>query len=148
MCIRDSNCTVPFSFATGCPAGVAQGYAQNVKGNNLPGSTDKSYSMSLTQDFISSNGMTSTRLSYRYTGSADLSIFNMERMKIDARDSWDLLVRYSPNTEDWYTGLFIKNIRDQQHINSLRESSNVGGGALLGSFTDPRTYGVEFGVKF
>ena len=142
------NCTVPFSFATGCPAGVAQGYAQNVKGNNLPGSTDKSYSMSLTQDFISSNGMTSTRLSYRYTGSADLSIFNMERMKIDARDSWDLLVRYSPNTEDWYTGLFIKNIRDQQHINSLRESSNVGGGALLGSFTDPRTYGVEFGVKF
>jgi len=23
-----------------------------------------------------------------------------------------------------------------------------GGGALLGSFTDPRTYGVEFGAKF
>ena len=92
--------------------------------------------------------MTSARLSYRYTGSADLSIFNMDRLKIDARDSWDLLVRYSPNTEDWYTGLFIKNIRDQQHINALRESSNVGGGALLGSFTDPRSYGVEFGVKF
>ncbi|MDA8933668.1 TonB-dependent receptor [Gammaproteobacteria bacterium] len=142
------NCTVPFSFATGCPAGVAQGVEQSIKGNNLPGSSDKSYGMSLTQDFISSNGMTSARLSYRYTGSADLSIFNMERLKIDARDSWDLLVRYSPNTEDWYTGLFIKNIRDQQHINALRESSNVGGGALLGSFTDPRTYGVEFGVKF
>ena len=142
------NCSVPFSFATGCPAGAVQGYAQSIKGNSLPGSADKSYGMSLTQDFISSNGMTSARLSYRYTGSADLSIFNMERLKIDARDSWDLLVRYSPNTEDWYTGLFIKNIRDQQHINALRESSNVGGGALLGSFTDPRTYGVEFGVKF
>ena len=142
------NCSVPFSFATGCPAGAVQGYAQSIKGNSLPGSADKSYGMSLTQDFISSNGMTSARLSYRYTGSADLSIFNMDRLKIDARDSWDLLVRYSPNTEDWYTGLFIKNIRDQQHINALRESSNVGGGALLGSFTDPRTYGVEFGVKF
>ena len=142
------NCSVPFSFATGCPAGAVQGYAQSIKGNSLPGSADKSYGMSLTQDFISSNGMTSARLSYRYTGSADLSIFNMERLKIDARDSWDLLVRYSPNTEDWYTGIFIKNIRDQQHINALRESSNVGGGALLGSFTDPRTYGVEFGIKF
>ena len=142
------NCSVPFSFAAGCPAGAVQGYAQSIKGNSLPGSADKSYGMSLTQDFISSNGMTSARLSYRYTGSADLSIFNMDRLKIDARDSWDLLVRYSPNTEDWYTGLFIKNIRDQQHINALRESSNVGGGALLGSFTDPRTYGVEFGVKF
>ena len=142
------NCTVPFSFATGCPAGVAQGYAQSIKGNSLPGSTDKSYGLSLTQDFISSNGMTSARLSYRYTGSADLSIFNMDRMKIDARDSWDLLVRFVPTTDDWYAGLYLKNIRDQQHIQALRESSNVGGGALLGSFTDPRSYGVEFGVKF
>ena len=142
------NCTVPFSFATGCPAGVAQGYAQSIKGNSLPGSTDKSYGLSITQDFLSSNGVTSTKLSYRYTGSADLSIFNTERMKIDARDSWDLLVRFVPTTDDWYAGFFMKNIRDQQHINSLRESSNVGGGALLGSFTDPRTYGVEFGVKF
>ena len=142
------NCTVPFSFATGCPAGVAQGVEQSIKGNSLPGSTDKSYGLSITQDFISSNGVTSTKLSYRYTGSADLSIFNMDRLKIDARDSWDLLVRFVPTTDDWYAGLFIKNIRDQQHIQSLRESSNVGGGALLGSFTDPRTYGVEFGVKF
>ncbi|MDA7829755.1 TonB-dependent receptor [Gammaproteobacteria bacterium] len=142
------NCTVQFSFATGCPAGVAQGVEQSIKGNSLPGSTDKSYGLSLTQDFISSNGMTSARLSYRYTGSADLSIFNMDRMKIDARDSWDLLVRFVPTTDDWYAGLYLKNIRDQQHIQALRESSNVGGGALLGSFTDPRSYGVEFGVKF
>ena len=142
------NCTVQFSFDTGCPAGVAQGVEQSIKGNSLPGSTDKSYGLSLTQDFISSNGMTSARLSYRYTGSADLSIFNMDRMKIDARDSWDLLVRFVPTTDDWYAGLYLKNIRDQQHIQALRESSNVGGGALLGSFTDPRSYGVEFGVKF
>ena len=142
------NCTVQFSFATGCPAGVAQGVEQSIKGNSLPGSADKSYGLSLTQDFISSNGMTSARLSYRYTGSADLSIFNMDRMKIDARDSWDLLVRFVPTTDDWYAGLYLKNIRDQQHIQALRESSNVGGGALLGSFTDPRSYGVEFGVKF
>ena len=33
-------------------------------------------------------------------------------------------------------------------LNALRESSNVGGGSLLGSFTDPRTYGIEFGAKF
>ena len=24
----------------------------------------------------------------------------------------------------------------------------LGGGSLLGSFTDPRTYGIEFGAKF
>jgi hypothetical protein len=142
------NCSVAFSFATGCPAGAVQGYAQSIKGNSLPGSADESYGMSLTQDFISTNGVTSARLSYRYTGEADLSIFNMERLKIDGRDSMDLLVRFSPNSEEWYAGIYVKNLSDSQHIQALRESSNVGGGALLGSFTDPRTYGAEFGVKF
>ena len=33
------NCSVPFGFTTGCNGGV-EGYAQSIKGNNLPGSTD------------------------------------------------------------------------------------------------------------
>ena len=141
------NCSVPGLYTSGCATGVP-GIAQSIKGNNLPGSADKSYGLSLTQDMISSNGVTSARLSYRYTGAADLSIFNMERLKIDERVSMDLLVRYTPNSDDWYAGLYVKNLRNKQDISALRESSNVGGGALLGSFTDPRTYGVEFGAKF
>ena len=141
------NCSIPGLYTSGCAGGVA-GIAQSIKGNNLPGSADKSYGLSLTQDMISSNGVTSARLSYRYTGAADLSIFNMERLKIDERVSMDLLVRYTPNSDDWYAGLYVKNLRNKQDISALRESSNVGGGALLGSFTDPRTYGVEFGAKF
>jgi hypothetical protein len=69
-------------------------------------------------------------------------------LKIDEQDTMDLLIRYTPNSDDWFAGIYVKNLRDQQHINSLRESSNVGGGSLLGSFTDPRTYGIEFGAKF
>jgi len=141
------NCSIPGLYTSGCAGGVA-GIAQSIKGNNLPGSADKSYGLSLTQDMISSNGVTSARLSYRYTGAADLSIFNMERLKLDERVSMDLLVRYTPNSDDWYAGLYVKNLRNKQDINALRESSNVGGGALLGAFTDPRTYGVEFGAKF
>ena len=72
----------------------------------------------------------------------------MERLKIDARSTMDLLVRYTPNSDDWYTGLYVKNLADDQDISNLRESSNVGGGSLLGSFTDPRTYGIQFGAKF
>ena len=102
----------------------------------------------MTQDFVGNDGITSMRLSYRYRGEADLNIFNTERMKIDGYSTMDLLVRYTPNTDDWYVGLYAKNLRDQQHLNYLRESSNVGGGSLLGSFTDPRIYGIEFGAKF
>jgi outer membrane receptor protein involved in Fe transport len=140
------NCSAPGLYTAGCSGEV--GIAQSVKGNNLPGSADTSYGLSLTTDFPSSKGVTSTRVSYRYTGEADLSVFNMERMKLEARDSWDLLVRYVPNTDDWYAGMYIKNIADDQALNALRESSNVGGGSLLGSFTDPRTFGIEFGAQF
>ena len=142
------TCSVQFSFATGCPAGAVEGYAQNIKGNSMPGSPDASYGMSLSQDMISSKGVTTARLSYRYTGEFDASIFNMERLKIAERDTMDLLIRYTPNSDEWYAGVYFKNLRDKQHINALRESSNVGGGALLGSFTDPRTYGIEFGTSF
>ncbi|MGB1716058.1 MAG: hypothetical protein ACPHFZ_02655, partial [Gammaproteobacteria bacterium] len=125
-----------------------EGYAQSIKGNNLPGSSDESYGVSITQDINARNGVTSMRLSYRYRGEADLSIFNTPRAKIDSQSTMDLLVRYTPNSDDWYAGVFVKNLRDQQHINALRENSNVGGGALLGAFTDPRIYGIEFGAKF
>jgi len=141
------NCSIPGLYTANCEGGVA-GIEQSVKGNNVPGSSDESYGMSLTQDILGDNGSTSVRLSYRYTGEADLSVFNMERLKIDARRTWDLLVRYSPNSDDWYAGMYIKNLKDEQYINALRESSNVGGGSLLGSFTDPRTWGFEFGAKF
>jgi hypothetical protein len=72
----------------------------------------------------------------------------MERLKLDEREQWTYLLRYVPNSDDWYAGIVYQKLRDQQDINALRENSNVGGGALLGSFTDPRTYGVEFGAKF
>jgi len=140
------NCSEGFIYVSGCPG--VEGYAQSLKGNNLPGSTDESYGISITQDFNSDNGVTSARLSYRYRGEADLSIFNMDRLKIDEQVTMDLLIRYTPNSDDWFAGIYVKNLRDKQHINSLRESSNVGGGSLLGSFTDPRTYGIEFGAKF
>ena len=141
------NCNRPFSFAAPC-APSEEGVPQSVKGNNLPGSADESYGLSITQDFASNSGMTSVRLSYRYRGDADLSIFNTERMKLDGYSTMDLLVRYTPNADDWYVGLYSKNLRDQQHLNYIRESSNVGGGSVLGSFTDPRIYGIEFGAKF
>ena len=147
------NCTSRANALLGQVAGdlcngLQVGWGDNIKGNRLPGSSDKSYGLSLTQDFNTSNGVTSARLSYRYRGEFDSDIHNMERLKIDAQDTMDLLVTYQPNEGDWYAGLFVKNIRDQQHLNALRPASNVQGGQLFGSFTDPRIWGVQFGSKF
>jgi len=141
------NCTVPGLYTSDC-AGGEPGWAESIKGNNLPGSSDESYGLSLTQDFNASNGVTSARLSYRYRGGFDSDIFNMDRMKIPAQSTMDLLISYEPNEGDWYAGIFVKNIRDQQHLQVLRPASNVQGGQLFGSFTDPRIWGIQFGSKF
>ena len=76
------NCTVAGLYTDGCATGEP-GWAESIKGNGLPGSSDKSYGLSLTQDFMTANGVTSARLSYRYRGAFDSDIFNMERMKIE-----------------------------------------------------------------
>ena len=140
------NCTAAFAFTLGCPGD--EGIPVSLKGNSLPGSADESYSVALTQLFNMTNGVTSARLSYRYTGESNTDVFNMERFDLEARDTIDFLVRYEPNNADWYVGLFVKNIEDEQQVQSLRAASNVQGGQLFGSFTDPRIYGLQFGSKF
>jgi len=141
------NCTIPGLYTAGC-AGGEPGWAESIKGNKLPGSSDRSFGLSLNHDINFTQGVATARLSYRYRGEFDSDIFNMDRMRIAAQSTMDLLVTYEPNDSDWYAGLFIKNIRDEQHLNALRPASNVQGGQLFGSFTDPRVFGIQFGSKF
>tara|TARA_B100000780_G_scaffold177005_1_gene124093 strand:+ start:1152 stop:3872 length:2721 start_codon:yes stop_codon:yes gene_type:complete len=140
------NCTTPFVFTTGCPA--AAGVEVNMKGFTLPGTTDLSYSFAYTKMFNSDLGMTSARLAYRYRGKANGDPFGMARFDIPAQKTIDLLVRYTPNDANWYTGFYAKNLMDNRQLNSIRASSNLQGGMLYGSFTDPRTYGFQFGTSF
>ena len=129
-----------------CP--VAQGLPQNLKGNKLPGTADLSYSLSLTQAFPGTRGETVAKLSYRYTSESNASIFEEERMAIPAQKFWDLLVRFNPNDGDWYVGMYAKNLADDRQMNYLRTASNLQGGQLYGAFTDPRTWGLQFGTDF
>ena len=141
------NCTIPGLYTDECVGGEP-GWAESIKGNKLPGSSDRSFGLSLNHDINFTQGVATARLSYRYRGEFDSDIFNMDRMRIAAQSTMDLLVTYEPNDSDWYAGLFIKNIRDEQHLNALRPASNVQGGQLFGSFSDPRVFGIQFGSKF
>ena len=119
-----------------------------MKGNKLPGTADLSYSLSLTQAFPGTRGETVAKLSYRYTSESNASIFEEERMEIPAQKFWDLLVRFNPNDGDWYVGMYAKNLADDRQMNYLRTASNLQGGQLYGAFTDPRTWGLQFGTDF
>ena len=148
------NCTAPFVFTTGCAAGLAPGAGGtagvpvSLTGKNLPGTADLSYSIAYTKMFNGSKGMTSARIAYRYRGEANGDPFGMSRFDIPEQKMWDMIVRHEPNDANWYLGFYGKNLADERQLNAIRAASNLQGGQLYGSFTDPRTFGVQFGTSF
>lgn len=142
-------CTVAFNPLGGvlCPdAGL--GTPVDVSGNQLPQSPEKSYSVSLNQDFNSSKGKTTARLTYRYQGKREGNVFNSDRSRMPEHKFLDLKVTYQPNEKDWYASLYIKNIRDEVFIGTWAAASALQGGAQFATYTDPRTWGIMFGTDF
>ena len=144
------NCLTPLGFNPAanvfCP--LSEANPVSLQGNDLPRVADTSYSFSFTQLFPGDNGVTSARLSYRYTGERNGDPFNMSRFDIPENKSFDFLLRYTPNKGDWYVGMYAKNLADDQYMNSIRSGSNAQGGQLYASFTDPRSWGIQFGSSF
>ena len=137
-----------FAPLAGSVCTVAQGVPQSLKGNKLPNTADTEYSLSLTQVFPSARGETLAKLSYRYRSESNSSNFEEVRMAIPDLKVWDLFVRFNPNDDDWYVGMYAKNLADDRQLGFLRTASNLQGGQLYGSFSDPRTFGVQFGTSF
>ena len=143
------NCTSPrFAPAGGVACPATLGVPVSIAGNPLPGTADLSYSLSLTQLYPGENGVTSARLSYRYRDETNSDPFNYSRFDIPEQKTWDGLVKFTPNNADWHLGLYVKNIADDQILQYLRSGSNIQGGQLYGNFTEPRTFGLQFGMSF
>ena len=143
------NCDVPFNGLSpvGCPTGNF-GNEQNLKGNKLPGSADLEYSLAFTQMFNTQKGMTSARIAYRFRDKSNGDPFGYARFDIPQLKQWDLLIRHEPNNADWYWGLYAKNITDDRQMSAIRAASNLQGGQMYASFSDPRTWGLQFGTSF
>jgi len=137
-----------FAPLAGSVCTVAQGIPQSLQGNKLPNTADLEYSLSLTQVFPGPRGETLAKLSYRYRAESNSSNFEEERMAIPANKVWDFFLRFNPNDDDWYVGMYAKNLADDRQLGFLRTASNLQGGQLYGSFSDPRTWGLQFGTSF
>ena len=144
------NCSTTQNFNPAgnvlCPASV--GNPTPLQGLPLPRVADLSYSIAFTQLFPTDNGVTSARLAYRFRDETNGDPYNMSRFDIPENKTFDFLLRYTPNVGDWYIGAYAKNLADDQYMNSIRAGSNVQGGQLYASFTDPRSWGIQFGASF
>ena len=143
-------CTEAFNPLGGVPCELVGGLGTpvDVSGNQLPQSPETSYSLALNQDFNSSNGITTARLTYRYQSEREGNVFNYERARMPEHKFIDLSLTYKPNDKDWYISLYGKNLRDEVTVGTWAAASAIQGGTQFATYTDPRTYGIMFGTNF
>ena len=143
-------CTEAFNPLGGVPCELVGGLGTpvDVSGNQLPQSPETSYSLALNQDFNSSNGITTARLTYRYQSEREGNVFNYERARMPEHKFIDLSFTYKPNDKDWYISLYGKNLRDEVTVGTWAAASAIQGGTQFATYTDPRTYGIMFGTNF
>ena len=140
-------CTAPFNPLAGVSCAVPPVQA-SLEGNKVPQSPETSYSIGINQDFAMDNGIVTARLAYRYQSEREGSVFNLDRARMPETDYFDINVTYTPNDSDWYVRLYAKNLNDDQYVGTWAASSALQGGAQFATYTDPRTWGIQFGSSF
>ena len=120
----------------------------SIKGNTLPQSPKTSYGIGLNKEMLSTSGITSLRLAYRYQGEREGNVFNQDRARMPETKFWDLSATYTPNDDDWFVRVYGKNLANDQFIGTWSAASALQGGAQFATYSDPRTWGVQFGTSF
>ncbi|MDG1202596.1 MAG: hypothetical protein P8N65_01900, partial [SAR86 cluster bacterium] len=128
--------------------GLSSDMMQSLEGNNVPLVADLDYNLSLSQRFPQSGGATDVKFTYVHKGERDGDIFNGDRFKLPEAKYMDMLVTYTPSSEEWYVGGFIKNIADKRYQHGVTANGNLAGGGVHITFANPRTYGINFGLNF
>ena len=119
-----------------------------LQGNRFPGSTELDYNLSFTQRFPHDGGATDVRFTYVHKGQRFASVFNDDKFSVPEQTYMDMTAIYSPTSEDWYAGAYIKNIGDKRHQIGAEQASTLQGGMAQVTYSQPRTYGLTFGMNF
>ena len=140
-------CLTPFNPLGGVPCGDAPNPV-SIKGNALPQSPKTSFGIGLNKEMVNTIGITSLRLAYRYQGEREGNVFNQARARMPETKFWDLSATYTPNDGDWFVRVYGKNLANDQFIGTWSAASALQGGAQFATYSDPRTWGVQFGTSF
>ena len=119
-----------------------------LQGNRFPGATELDYNLSLTHRFAMDGGATDLRFTYVHKGQRFGSIFNDDKFSVPEQTYMDMTAIYSPTSEDWYAGAYVKNIGDKRFQIGAEQASTLQGGMAQVTYSQPRTYGLTFGMNF
>ena len=119
-----------------------------LQGNRFPGATELDYNLSLTHRFAMDGGATDLRFTYVHKGQRFGSVFNDDKFSVPEQTYMDMTAIYSPTSEDWYAGAYVKNIGDKRFQIGAEQASTLQGGMAQVTYSQPRTYGLTFGMNF
>ena len=143
-------CTVPFygldSTTLPCPA--TDGVAQDLSGNIIPGQADLNWRLGITKFIDTASGTWTARVDYSYRGETFSDTYNNARGAVDDYKQLDLSLRYTPVSDDWYVGAYVRNAEDTDHVYAYIAASPQVGGFANGMALDPKIVGINFGMNF
>ena len=61
---------------------------------------------------------------------------------------FDTKITYQPNDANWFVSVYGKNLANDQFVGTWAAGSALQGGNTFSTYTDPRTWGVQFGTSF
>ena len=143
-------CTQPFfgldSTTLPCPA--SDGVAQDLSGNSLPGNAELNWRLGITKFIDTKKGTWTLRADHSYRDDYYSSIYNRKRDYIEDVSLTDLSVKYTPASEEWYVGAYVRNLGDVDHTYNYYSTDVTVGGFQNGVAIDPKIWGINFGRNF
>lgn len=143
-------CTVPFFGldSTTLPCPLTDGVEADLSGNSLPMAAELNYRLGVTKFVDTASGSWSFRMDYSYRDDYYSTAFNRPRGHIEDVSLIDLSMKYTPVSEAWFVGAYVRNMGDEDHIYAYYSTDVTVGGFQNGVAIDPKIFGINFGMNF
>ena len=136
------------SFAALPMPWLAPDYFHDLGGIRTPGTSELDYNVSLNHTIGFGAGNLDLKLTFTHKGDSNSDLFESLLTHVDDQQYIDFFANFTPNSGDYYVGLYVKNVDDDRQIASARTTSEMVGGPANAYYTQPRTSGIRFGVNF
>jgi iron complex outermembrane recepter protein len=147
----NSGAAAPAGFSWSNPAtgGIAEGQPVSLNGNALQNAPQLTFAASAqyVQPLPADYSLTA-RIDYHWQTHMWARIFEDGADLIKSEDVMNASLQLNPPDDVWYAQVYIKNIFDRNNITGEYLASATSGLYTNAFYGDPRTYGVELGVKF
>ena len=114
----------------------------------MPFNAELNYRLGITKFVDTAQGTWTFRADYSYRDDVYSTIFNRKREHVDSVTMMDLSLQYTPSSEDWYVGAYVRNVGDNEHVYAYYSTDVTVGGFQNGVAMDPKIWGIKFGRNF